>query len=220
MAEFEDVPEDLIQKWRDAEDKFFGGLPTQQPELYQSGVQLVRALADALEDLISPRELAEVYPERGEEWARERAEAIMSEVPQRLNVNMARNAAFQLRYNEVRPFFLEVGAKLRELKADQADWKTLHEKTGEFTGRAFHRRLDYHPPTRRAVHLHPFLSTGGRYIHVVEVFPLDPETGERDSNGAPLEEPRRFPGPEEGKDAFDEIKGSLLDGEGSGRASK
>lgn len=206
MEALRDVSDELKQTWMEAEDKFFGGLPTEQPELYQKGVQVVRALADALEDIFSPKELESVYGERDEEWARQRAEAIGIGIPRRLNLPRARRAAFQLRYNEVRPFFLSVLSTLTSLDPEDEGWHLLYEQEGEFTGRTFHRQLELHTPDARALFLHPFLSKQGRYIHVVDGFVMDLQTGERTEEEPAIGESYHLDSREEALQKFRELR--------------
>ncbi|MFB6346468.1 MAG: hypothetical protein ABEK50_11970, partial [bacterium] len=201
MPETFQVPESIREKWINAEDEFFAGLPTQQPDLYKKGIQSVRSLADALEDCFSPRELIEAYDKRDEDWARRRLEFLLDGLPRGLSLSKARNASFQLRLNELRPMHLQIVEN--SLNLDQSDeWITLFDEEGDYTGRSYLRRVDLSPSNDECLYLHPFMTEEGHYVHTYQRSEFDPGSGERPDGPMPDTERDRFSSPEDALNAF------------------
>ena len=88
-----------VAKWRQAEDRYYQSVLT-APELYTAGIQLVRAVVNRLSEVTQVETLLDTYAQFEVSHLVAIAEEI--DLPRRhfINYDLARDAAFYLRYQE------------------------------------------------------------------------------------------------------------------------
>lgn len=184
----------LQRRWREAEGAFFAQ-SFAEPGMYEASVKLVRGLADGLLDLASEAELEAAYSGREEKWAEGRLAQIDVPLADWPDLDLALDAAFNLRLNELRGEVTARATADRLAAAREAGETWLTSADGEvgFPGQRTYRRVDIH--TRAGLALYGYSARdwdrGEKYW--LEVLPVDPESGAR-IRGAPLlRQPRAYP---------------------------
>jgi len=202
--------DEIIGRWTAAEDRLHP-LVLAQPETYERYLQLVRAVADALDDARTREQLVEAYG---------RARAIVEATIARegitadgLDLGLVAGAAFGLRYREVIAELRKDEVKRRLAAAgDHGDrWVVVHETglAGGFPSSAY-RKLEMHLPDGMALHSFVELDADmDRPVFGVEVVKLDPKTG----GGVPAKEappePLTFSEREPWEAAVEELRAGL-----------
>jgi hypothetical protein len=184
----------LQRGWREAESTFFAQ-SFAEPGMYEASVKLVRGLADGLRDLTSEGQLEEAYSQRGEVWAAGRLAEIDVPPGDWPDLDLALDAAFNLRLNELRGETTAHTAASRLAAARQAGETWLTSADGEvgFPGQRTYRRVDIH--TRAGVALYGYSAREWDRAeeYWLEVLRVDPESG-APVRGAPLlRRPRAYP---------------------------
>jgi hypothetical protein len=193
MTEDRPVAPALVRRWREAETSFFGQSMA-DPDMYVASLAVVRGLADGLSDVTSEEELQAADEARGDDWLEARLAAIDVPHADWLDLDRARDAAFNLRLGALR---VEIQARTtaeRLATARRAGEAWIVAIDGEIglPGRRTYRRVEIH--TRAGVALSVWSerdwSRGETFW--MEVLRVDPETGVQVPGAAPLEELSSF----------------------------
>jgi hypothetical protein len=184
----------LQRKWREGEAAFFAQ-SFAEPGIYEASLKLVRGLADGLRDLTSEAQLEEAQSGRTEEWAEGRLADI--DVPQRdwPNLDLALDAAFNIRLNELRGEAIArtTAARVAAARETGEIWLTSADGEVGFPGQRTYRRVDIH--TRAGIALYGYSASdldSGETCWL-EVIRVDPESGARLPGAAVLRKPREYP---------------------------
>ncbi len=183
----------LVRRWREAETSFFGQAMA-DPDMYVASLAVVRGLADGLTDVTSEGELQAADEARGDDWLEARLAAIDVPHADWLDLDRARDAAFNLRLGELRVEIQTRTTTERLATARRAGEAWMVAVDGEIglPGRRIYGRVEIH--TRAGVALSVWSerdwSRGETFW--LEVLRVDPETGARVPSAAPLEEPAPF----------------------------
>jgi hypothetical protein len=172
--------EELARRWQSAEERLYP-IVMVRPEAYEAALVLVRAVVDALAEVVGVEELAGRYEE---DSARLVADAVRETVvsTEGLDLGVIAGAAFNIRYRDLRAAAQREQAKQRIRAAVRAgeQWVVLFE-TGrtEFAPLSPYRRLEMRVADGRGVHasIVPDPSTGDP-VYAVEIVQLDPSTGD------------------------------------------
>lgn len=167
-----------LTQWRQAEDKFYASVMG-APELYTAGIKLVRAITNQIEaDRID--DLPDVYAQM--DMVRITEIADDTNLPQRdfLDYQLAREAAFYLRYQEILEEQAKAEMRRRIVRAREQgeSWVTLYNNEQEGQGITFFQRLDMHLPDGMGIYSAIELDWEKGRVYVVEPLVLNPETGE------------------------------------------
>lgn len=193
------APVELIERWNAAERRLYPVVMA-RPDLYERYLTLVRALADDLGDLSTPEALAAAF---GEAPARVARTAARAGVPAGgLDLGLAAEAAFALRYREVKAAAerAAAAARVREATAKGERWVVLLEAAGgqppDPFGSATSSRIELHIPTGVAIHSFVELDPDTyQPRYGVEAARLDPVSGEPAGDQEPVAAPRTFDDP-------------------------
>ena len=111
-----------------------------------------------------------------------------------LDWEMAKDAAFNLRYNEVQLVEEEADSarRLAEARAQGLDWATLLDRQVRLGGQRHVKHLEMHLPDGTALYYYSLLDSESGRVYRLEVLQLDPATAERVPDRPPLEPPREF----------------------------
>lgn len=204
------LPDEFVGRWTAAEDRLHP-LVLAQPETYERYLQLVRAVADSLDDARTREQLVEAYG---------RARAIVEATIARegiaadgLDLGLAAGAAFGLRYREVIAELRrdEVKRRLAAAQDSGEPWVVVFE-TGGAMGFPFppYRKLEMHLPDGMALHSFVELDADmDRPVFGVEVVRLDPLTGAGVPETETPPEPLRFSEREPWEAALEELRAGL-----------
>ena len=180
MMETHDLLQTYLNQWRKAEDKFYGAALS-APELYMAGIKLVRGIVGTLADIETVESLLEAYPDR---VSIDQVEAVgeQLEIAQRdfLDYNLAREAAFYLRYQEILGTQAknDIQAKIKAARDGREAWVTLYNKEQPGRGVTFFQRLEMHLPDGLGIYSAIELDWEKGRVYVVEPLVLDSATGE------------------------------------------
>jgi hypothetical protein len=168
-----------LASWRKAEDKFYGAALS-APEIYTAGVQLVRGIVNSLRDVESVEALLEAYTDSTIQQVVDVAEALNITHRDFLDYNLARDAAFYLRHQEILEAQAKAGveARLEEARRRGAEWVTLYHVEQEGRGVTFFQRLEMVLSTGVGIYSAIELDWEKGRMYVVEPMLLDPATGE------------------------------------------
>ena len=183
-----------LTTWRNAEDKFYGAALS-APELYMAGIRLVRGIAETLADIDTVDSLLEAYPDR---VSIDQVEAVGEwlEIAQRdfLDYNLAREAAFYLRYQEIvgTQAQNDIQAKIKAARDQGEAWVTLYRAEQPGQGVTFFQQLDMHVPNGLGLYSAIELDWEKGRVYVVEPLVLDPATGEPQRHVSPPDPRQEF----------------------------
>jgi hypothetical protein len=165
--------------WRKAEDRFYQSA-LNMPEVYTDGIHLVRALANSLSHVTEPEELVKVYQNFDLDQAGLLAEELALSHLDFIDFELARDAAFYLRYQEILDAQdrANIQARLAEARAQAAQWVTLYDNETKRHGRTFFQRLEMHLPDGVGLYTAVELDWEKGRVYVVEPIMLDSATGE------------------------------------------
>jgi hypothetical protein len=155
---------------------------------------LVRALADSLTRVTEVEGLVKVYRDYDLDRVGLIAEELALSHLDFIDFELARDAAFYLRYQEI----LEaqdrarVQARLAEARAQAAQWVTLYDNETKRQGRTFFQRLEMRLPDGLGLYTAVELDWEKGRIYVVEPIMLDPATGEPRRGVAPPDPRQEF----------------------------
>ena len=199
--------DELVARWRVDEQRLYPMIMV-EPDRYERYLLVVRAVADELRGIGSPRELAAAYENSlatiGAVVARESMSA------QGLDLGLVASAAFSLRYAEILGEMHRADAidRVRAARRARRQWVTVYQ-TGapEDWRQRRYEALEMHLPDGIALNLSVEIDaeTYGP-VYGIEVVQLDPHTGDWVKDVRPLRERRswRERGPWE--DAVEEYK--------------
>ncbi|MEW5961246.1 MAG: hypothetical protein AB1801_26275, partial [Chloroflexota bacterium] len=111
-----------------------------------------------------------------------------------LNYDLAREAAFYLRYREIleAKAGVEIQAKIAEAQAQGAAWVTLYDHETARHGQTFFQRLDIHLPDGLGLFTTVELDWEKGRVYVLEPVQLDPATGQPQAGVAPPDPRQEF----------------------------
>ena len=177
--------------WRKAEDRFYQSV-LNAPEIYTAGIRLVRALTNSLAHLVEPEALVEAYQNFDLDQVSPIADELAVAQVDFVDFEMARDAAFYLRYQEILDLQdqARVQARLAEAQAQGTQWVTLYDNETKRQGRAFFQRLEMRLPDGLGLYTAVELDLEKGRVYVVEPLRLDPATGEP-LRGVPPPDPRQ-----------------------------
>ncbi len=203
-----EVPDEVVRRWRAAEEQLYPVVMT-RPDLYELSIQVVRAVADELRPLTTPAALLASY--------RDAAELVAGVIQRRdlavegLDLGLATDAAFHLRYREV----LDEAARGQAMERARAarergdEWVLLHESGTLSRAPAVpYRRLEMR--VRDGAGLHVFVQqdpTTAGPLFGVEAVQLDPHTGDWLTEAAPWARSETFTRPEPWQRLVEELRG-------------
>lgn len=176
--------------WRKAEDRFYQSV-LNAPEIYTVGIRLVRAIANNLAAVVEPETLVQVYRQFELEQVGLIADELDLAQADFVDFELARDAAFYLRYQEIldQQDQTRVQASLAEAEAAGAQWVTLYDNETKRQGRAFFQRLEMRLPDGLGLYTGVELDMEKGRVYVVEPIMLDPASGEP-RRGVPAPDPR------------------------------
>ena len=195
------MPEDedqlYLNKWRQAEDKFFASIMN-AVELYTEGIRLVRGIANDIE-VDDIENLPDAYTQMDIRRIAAIAESLELIHRDFLDYNLARGAAFNLRHREilVAKSKAEIRARLAEAYERGEDWVTLYNIEQEWRSRNFFQRLDMHLPDGRGIFSASEFEWEKGWVYVAEPIVLEPTTGEPQREVQPPDPRQEFSSREE-----------------------
>lgn len=178
MANENEIRE-LVSGWHRSEDHLYRSV-LQVPALYTSCVRLVRAVADSLSNTNDVDALLDSYERAAPDTVSSIADAM--DLPRRdfLDYELALDAAFYLRYQEI----LEARARedmqerVNRARSGDAEWAVLFEEETRSRGHTFFQRLEMHLPDGIGLRTSTELDWEKGRIYLVELIQLDPDTGQ------------------------------------------
>ncbi|MGH2593329.1 MAG: hypothetical protein ACRDGG_07430 [Anaerolineae bacterium] len=185
----------LAPAWRRAESKV-SSLLLLDEALYSQYLDLIRALADALADVLTLPDLVTSY-ELNDGWVREVAEEIGIREERMLDLQVAKDAAYAWRYREVALITQQVEARRRIVQAREsgAEWVTLYEREHRWGLLRGFERVEMLMGNGIALHYCPDLDEGlTRVVYLLEVLRLDRDTGQPIEGQTAIEPTRTLPG--------------------------
>lgn len=169
----------LALTWRKAEDRFYqAALNT--PEVYADGIRLVRALANSLSHVAEADELVQLYQNYDLDHIGLIADELALAHGDFIDFELARDAAFYLRYQEIldQQDQARIQARLAEAQAQGAEWVTLYDNETRRQGRTYFQRLEMRLPDGLGLYTAVELDLEKGRVYVVEPMFLNPSTGE------------------------------------------
>ncbi len=165
--------------WRKAEDKFYQSALS-SPELYTDGVRLVRAIANSLQQVNQPEVLVEAYLGYELDQIGVMADELALSRADFLDFELALQAAFYLRYQEILRVQDEVDLQTRlgQARAQRAEWVTLYDYETQRQGRVFFQKLEMRLSDGLGLYTAVELDYERGRIYVLEPLQLDPATGD------------------------------------------
>ena len=129
--------------WRKAEDRFYQSA-LNMPEVYTDGIRLVRTLANHLNQMVEPEQLVEAYQNFDLDQVGLIAEELALSHSDFMDFELARDAAFYLRYQEILDTQdrARIQIKLTEARQQGAQWVTLYDSETKRQGRTFFQRQE------------------------------------------------------------------------------
>ncbi|NWG75131.1 MAG: hypothetical protein HXY24_11075, partial [Rubrivivax sp.] len=164
---------------RKAEDRFYQAA-LNMPEVYVDGIRLVRAIASSLDQMVEVNGLVEVYQSYDLDQVGLIADELALAHGDFIDFELARDAAFYLRYQEIldQQDQARVQARLAEARAQGAQWVTLYDNETRRQGRTYFQRLEMRLPDGLGLYTAVELDLEKGRVYVVEPIMLDPATGE------------------------------------------
>ena len=185
--------ETYVSSWRKAEDRFYQSV-LNAPELYTDGIRLVRSLTDHLAEIQEVEALPAAYVQFDTERIAAIAESLELILRDFINYELARDAAFYLRYQEIleAKAQAEIQARIAEAHAQGAEWVVLYNHETPGPGRPPFQRLEMHLPDGLALYTAIELDWEKGRVYVVEPLVLDPTTGLPQRGVAPPDPKQEF----------------------------
>ena len=181
----------LVRRWRDAENAYFAQ-SFAAPGMYETGLALVRGLADGLRDITTERELEDAYAERELEWAEARLAQIDLPRGDWLDLEAARDAAFNLRLGELHgeTAARATAARLAEAREAGETWLVAVDGETGFVGWRSYRRVDIHTTAGVALYGYATRDWDRGETLWFEVLRVNPETGVPVRDAPSIRKPR------------------------------
>ncbi len=200
--------DDAVKRWRDAENRLYP-VVTVRPELYEAAIDVVRSLADHLGGVPDLDALVTSYLASNPAADLEAAGIERDSLHPELEVEMVRDAAYQVRSRELVQRASQEGAELAIERARRAGEPTAtiyasganelwppyrRVEMSLATGFAVSVSTEYNPDTMQP-------------LYVLEGFQLDPDTG---AGAEPVAPRREFDDPDTWRSAAADLRRSLL----------
>lgn len=200
--------DDAVKRWRDAENRLYP-VVTVRPELYEAAIDAVRSLADHLDGVPDLDALVTSYLASNPAADLEAAGIERDSLHPELEVEMVRDAAYQVRSRELVQRASQEGAELaieRARRAGESTATIYSSGASELwppyrkvemslaTGFAVSVSTEYNPDTMQP-------------LYVLEGFQLDPDTG---AGAEPIAPRREFDDPDTWRSAAADLRRSLL----------
>jgi hypothetical protein len=165
--------------WRKAEDRFYQSA-LNMPEVYTDGIRLVRSLANNLNQVVEAEQLVEAYKNFDLDQVGLIAEELALTHSDFMDFELARDAAFYLRYQEILDAQdrARIQSKLADAREQAAQWVTLYDSETKRQGRTFFQRLEMRLSDGLGLYTAVELDLEKGRVYVVEPIMLDPATGE------------------------------------------
>jgi hypothetical protein len=200
--------DDAVTRWREAENRLYP-VVTVRPELYEAAIGVVRSLADHLGGVPDQDALVTSYLASTASADLAAAEIERTAIPPELEIDVVRDAAYQIRARELTQRAQADGTALAIQRA---------KKSGDATAILWAHGVDELVPPYR--HVEMSLATGFAVsisteydpdtlgpLYVLECFQLDPDTGASAETIAPRQE---FTDAEAWRSAAATLRHSLL----------
>jgi hypothetical protein len=184
--------------WRKAEDRFYQSA-LNMPEVYTDGIRLVRTLANSLNQVVEAEQLVEAYQNFNLDRVGLIAEELALSHSDFMDFELARDAAFYLRYQEILDAQdrARIQTKLAEARQQAVQWVTLYDNETKRQGRTFFQRLEMRLSDGLGLYTAVELDWEKGRVYVVEPIMLDPATGEPLRGVAPPDPRQEFTSREE-----------------------
>lgn len=202
--------DEALHRWRQGEERLYP-IVMVRPDLYERCAVLVRSIADSLEGVPDTDALVATYRLGDTSTDFARADVVPDDVPQEIDRDLVRDAAYQHRARALamRAPAEEAERLIRKARAD-GDGTVVIWSQGENERAPGYRRVEMSVATGHAViSLTELDADTFEPVFVVEGHRLDPDTGES-AGDQPFSPRREFTGPEEWRTAIDALRRSVL----------
>jgi hypothetical protein len=203
-------PSEVIRRWRQGEERLYP-VVTVRPDLYQTCIGLVRRIADHLERVPDLDALTTTYRATTRDEDLAEANVDLAEVPPEVDLDLVRDAAYQVRARE-----LEARAAVERAQRAIDRARTAGEATvtiwseGERELWPPYRRVEMSLATGRAVSATTDLDPERMLPRfAVEALELDPGTGEA-LDQPPLHPREEFTDPDAWRAAIGRLRQAIL----------
>ncbi len=182
-----------VNTWRKMEDKYYASVLS-VPEFYVAGIRLVRAVVDRLSDVTTPEALLDTYRQTGVELVAEVGDRLDAPQLAFVNYDLARDAAFYLRYQEIveAQGLAEARARIAGAKAEGSEWVVLYDNETSRHGHSFFQRLEIHLPDGLGLYTAVELDLERGRLYVLEPLLLDADTGQPKRGVSPPDPRQEF----------------------------
>jgi hypothetical protein len=202
--------DDVLRRWRLGEERLYP-VATVRPDLYESVIGVVRALADHLASVPDLDALVVTFRTAERDAELEAAGVSRRDLPPEIDLDLVRDAAYQVRSRELsmRAATERTDLAIRRARASGEATAVIWSE-GERELWPPYRRVEMSLASGRAVAVATEMDPDTMMPrHSVEAFQLDPETGEAVS-GEALVARREFADADEWRAATDELRRSIL----------
>lgn len=205
----------IVARWEEAERRLYP-LALSLPDVYERYLVLVRELADRLSGVPSVADLVRIYED--EAAAAPEGAAAARAATDGLDADLARSAAFALRYREIRALArgAEPAERLRQAAERGEAWVTLYETPAAQAlpfGQGGYDRWEMHLSTGRGLHAFvEFDADTLEPVYGLEVLRLSQVDGTPVPEAAPLVGRRTFADRTALQSAIEKIRRDLADG--------
>ena len=200
--------DDAIVRWRESEGRLYP-VVTVRPELYQVAIGMVRSLADHLDGVPDLDALVTSYLASNPVADLEAAGIERGEIPPELEIDIVRDAAYQVRSRELVQRASQEGAELAIDRARRAGQSTVVVwANGDNELMPPYRRIEMSLATGFSVAVSAEYNPDTMQpLYVLESFQLDPDTG---AGAEPLAPRREFDNSDAWTAAASELRQALL----------
>ena len=200
--------DDAIVRWRESEGRLYP-VVTVRPELYQVAIGMVRSLADHLDGVPDLDALVTSYLASNPAADLEAAGIERGEIPPELEIDIVRDAAYQVRSRELVQRASQEGAELAIDRARRAGQSTVVVwANGDNELMPPYRRIEMSLATGFSVAVSAEYNPDTMQpLYVLESFQLDPDTG---AGAEPLAPRREFDNSDAWTAAASELRQALL----------
>ena len=202
--------DDVLRRWRLGEERLYP-VAAVRPDLYESAIGVVRALADHLAGVPDLDALVVTYRTAERDAELEAAGVSRRDLPPEIDLDLVRDAAYEVRSRELamRAATERTDLAIRRARAS-GEATALIWSEGERELWPPYRRVEMSLSSGRAVAVATEMDPDTMMPrHSVEAFQLDPETGESVSDEA-LVARREFADADEWRAAADELRRTIL----------
>ncbi|HEX2987631.1 MAG TPA: hypothetical protein VHS06_05615, partial [Chloroflexota bacterium] len=176
---FEADLRECVIAWRRAEDLYYRSV-LQEPSLYTSSINLVRAIADSLAEITELAALVGEYRVADPELVATIADSL--ELPHRefIDYDLALDAGYYLRYQEIAEIesAAEIRDRIEKARSEGDEWVVLYDNKTRSRGHTYFERLEMQLSNGIGLRTSSELDWEKGRIFTVEPINLDPETGQ------------------------------------------